>query len=126
MRNGAPWRRLSERELTILRTLVEDREFPGSERLKEQIDFAEASGFTDNSDNYGSVRLRVPAAGGALPAEVTHRIPVEAEYRDRDGVPVHVLLHVVGGFLAELEVYKADGTDLVVEPDSSLLHVTHQ
>lgn len=36
------------------------------------------------------------------------RIPVEAELPDNDGVSIHVLLHVVNGLLAELEIYKDD------------------
>lgn len=54
----------------------------------------------------GSLLLQ-PSRGE--PAQVEQRIPVEAEYLDEDGVVVHVLLHVVDGFLRELEVYREDG-----------------
>jgi hypothetical protein len=35
-------------------------------------------------------------------------VPVEAELEDEDGVPVHVLLHVLDGYLNELEIYRED------------------
>lgn len=41
-------------------------------------------------------------------AEVNHRIPIEAEIPDEDGVVVHVLLHVVNGLLDEIEIYRED------------------
>ena len=37
------------------------------------------------------------------------RIPVEAQILDDDGVPIAVLLHVVGGLAEELEIYRVDG-----------------
>jgi hypothetical protein len=40
-------------------------------------------------------------------------VPVEAEYRDDDDCPVWVLLHVVNGFLDELEIVRADGQPLI-------------
>lgn len=52
-----------------------------------------------------SLALR-PSSGS--PATVERRIPVEAEYRNVDGMPVHVLLHDVNGYLHDLEV---DGED---------------
>jgi len=42
-------------------------------------------------------------------AHVARRVPVEAELEDVDGVTIHVLLHVVQGFLNELEVFREDG-----------------
>ena len=41
-------------------------------------------------------------------AQVVRRVPVEAEVEDEDGVTVHVLLHVLEGALAELEVFHED------------------
>ena len=39
--------------------------------------------------------------------------PVEAEVVDSDGVLIHVLLHVLEGFLDELEIYREDSEHLV-------------
>jgi hypothetical protein len=41
-------------------------------------------------------------------ADVVERIPVEAEAEDIDGVTFHVLLHVVDGYINELEIYRND------------------
>jgi hypothetical protein len=52
-------------------------------------------------------------------------VPVEAELVDEDGVIVHVLLHVVDGFLNELEVYREDSAPVrrVIRPEELRLLV---
>src|SRR4029077_10895690 len=59
-------------------------------------------------DSEGS--LEVKPSDLANRAAVTKRMPVEAEGVDEDGIHVHFLLHVVEGFVKELEVYKDDGS----------------
>ena len=49
-------------------------------------------------------------------AEVTRRIPVEAEAEDSDGVSIHFLLHVVDGVVHELEVYREDSGPVLHRP----------
>src|SRR5262249_3197084 len=51
-------------------------------------------------DGEGSLELQL--AVRARPAKVDKRISVEAEAPDSDGVAVHFLLHVVGGFCLEV------------------------
>lgn len=63
-------------------------------------------------DVEGSLEL-VPAQG-APRAAVEDRVPVEAEIPDNDGINVRVLLHVVDGLLAELEIYKDDLTPIQI------------
>jgi hypothetical protein len=41
-------------------------------------------------------------------AKVSRRIPIEAEGKDIDGVKIHILLHVVDGFMDELEIFRED------------------
>lgn len=36
-------------------------------------------------------------------------VPVEAEGRDADGMPIAVVLHAPGGYLQELEIVRFDG-----------------
>ena len=67
-----------------------------------------------------SVMLWVDRAAVA-PAPVRRRIPVEGEAADEDGTPVHVLLHVVDGYLSELEVYRSDGKPVRCVPEPSSL-----
>lgn len=45
-------------------------------------------------------------------APVQQRVPVEAIAYDVDKVPIEVLLHVVDGKVRELEVIKADGSNI--------------
>jgi hypothetical protein len=46
-----------------------------------------------------------------LRATVNERVPVEAEGWE-NGVPIDILLHVVDGYLAELEVLRMDSKPL--------------
>jgi len=41
-------------------------------------------------------------------APVKHRVPIQAQTVDSDGVVMHVLLHVVHGFIDEIEIYRVD------------------
>jgi hypothetical protein len=79
-----------------------DVDFPGKGELLEQARELRAR----TLDAEGGIAL-LPAAS-APAAEVVRRIPVEAEFEDFDGTTVHMLLHVVGGFLNELEIYRDD------------------
>jgi hypothetical protein len=42
-------------------------------------------------------------------APTAQRIPVEGMADDADGVPITVLLHVIDGWVTELEIYRVDG-----------------
>ena len=66
-------------------------------------------------DDEGSLRFRVEGE----PVAVARRVPVEGRYRDGDelsGPAVNLLLHVVGGRLHELAVFKDDGAHIRVSP----------
>lgn len=77
-------------------------------------------------DPVGSLEFRVT---GPL-AEIVHRVPVDGRYldgaADPSGPAINILLHVVGGKLHELEVYKDDGSQIIVGPyevDPNLIEV---
>jgi hypothetical protein len=72
-------------------------------------------------DEEGSLEFELN--GAAKPAEVEKRIPVEAEALDEDGICIHILLHVVEGFVSELEVYKDDGSPIKRMPSSGDLEM---
>lgn len=57
-------------------------------------------------DSDGSLELVPPP--DSPKAAVVGRVPVEGEVEDHDGIVVHVLLHVVDGLVAELEIYRDD------------------
>lgn len=90
--------------------------FPGSEVLLDQARTLRVRSI----DNDGSFKLLV-ARG--KPAEVVRRIPVEAEMTDVDGVQIHVLLHVVEGYLDELEVYRDDSERPMADVHADALRV---
>jgi hypothetical protein len=97
----------------LLMALLE-AEFPGKNELLRQLETAQL----EPIDNNGSLRFQDVHGD---PAPVNRRIPVEGEVLDIDGVVVHVLLHVIDGFLFELEVYREDSRDLCGMLDASKL-----
>lgn len=100
---GAEWRELTTLEKELLERLLAP-DFPGKEQLACQL----ARALVAPIDDDGSIRFKVE---GAPPAsEVNSRVPSEGEFVDADGIYVHLLLHVVDGYLHELEVFKEDGT----------------
>ena len=76
--------------------------FPGRDDVARQVAVAKGRVI----DDHGCLALSV---SDAPPAEVIRRIPIEAEVEDLDGATVHVLLHVVDGYLNTLEIYREDG-----------------
>ena len=79
--------------------------FPGRDQITRQV----ASARCRKIDADGSLALR---ALGTSRAEVVRRVPVEAEAEDLDGVTIHVLLHVIDGYIDELEIFREDGAAL--------------
>jgi len=75
--------------------------FSGKEDLIKQLASAEVI----RIDGDGSLQFRIR---GGSPAAVNRRIPVEAELEDSDGVTIYLLLHVIDGYLNELEIYRGD------------------
>lgn len=57
-------------------------------------------------------RSRVP------PVESEHRVVSEGEVSDKDGVTIHLLLHVVDGYLEEIELVREDDNDVIALPES--------
>ena len=97
---------VAEREL-LQRLLSAD--FEGAQGLSRQL----RGTVVQSIDHNGSLRIR---SLDATPVLVARRIPVEASYADADGVTVHVLVHVIGGLLEELEVFREDSGDVMVAP----------
>jgi hypothetical protein len=55
---------------------------------------------------------------------VRHRVPVEGQSSDPDGMPIHFLLHVVDGRLSEIEVFREDGRQIVNLPSATEIEVS--
>jgi hypothetical protein len=111
-----PPRQLNSWERGVLCVLL-SRPFPGSHELRLQLPAVRVSEEYVGRDP--SVVLTLDRTAGPT-APVRRRIPVEAEGRDEDGRTIHVLLHVLDGYLWELELYRSDGGQIrsLPEPES--------
>src|SRR5438034_4022857 len=97
-------------EVQILQRLLE-ADFPGKSAVVKQVNGLGVR----RIDPEGSLELH--PAPGSEKANVTRRIPIEAEGEDQDGTTIHVLLHVVNGIINELEIYKDDGSPIKIFPN---------
>jgi hypothetical protein len=112
-------RELTSPERAILDLLLA-AEFPGCEILRQQAEGVRVSGRC--GCGCATRLLKVdPTAAPAFPER--RRIPVEAEGVDADGVPIYVLLHVVDGYLNELEMLRADSEPLRLPDPQTLIIV---
>lgn len=116
MKPTIEWRPLTPREREIIHVLVR-APFQGQSALQQQLADARAMELDDRHN------LAIRPSGGSAPACVTSRIPVEAETEDSDGVLVHILIHVVGGYINEVEVYREDSAPLLAPLDPTQLRV---
>jgi len=108
IRTAGGFRELTGRERGLVEQLTQP-DFIGAAQLREQLEACEAR----TVDPEGSFELRVK---NQSPARVFYRVPVELEARDRDGTPIHVLLHVVDGIARQIEVYKDAPTPIAAWP----------
>jgi hypothetical protein len=112
-------RPLTPLEKKIIDKLLE-HPFQGNEQIKQQVKFCMASP-TGDLDNYGSIYLKTSSK---VRAKVTSRVPVEGITYDVDNVEVDIILHVVDGYVNELEIVKADGSDLKAPLNPDKIRVT--
>lgn len=110
-------RDLNLRERVILEFLL-SRPFPGRDELMQQL--ASVKVFGKCQCGCETVDLTVDEAN-SLRARVKERIPVEAI--TRSGSCVNVLLHVVNGFLRELEVVGYDPDEPARLPESNVMEL---
>jgi len=91
-----------EAEWAVLDKLLTEK-FPGVDALREQSKVLRVR----RIDSEGSLELQ--PSEKAPRAEVVERVPIEGELIDRDGTAIRVLLHVVDGWMTELEVFRDAG-----------------
>jgi len=112
------------RELTVEERSFLDRllmkPFPGRDELQEQVSSVRVSG--ECTCGCRSIVLTVNKSLSQK-ALVTRRIPIEAEGIDIDGITIHFLLHVVDGFLSELEIFREDSKSIQRLPDYNSLEL---
>ena len=97
------WRRPSPDEVALVERML-SRDFAGVQELRSQL---AAGVLVRQVDPEGSFKIRVPDDAPVSP--VAHRVPVEAQTHDVDGMEILFLLHVIEGRLDELEIFRGDG-----------------
>ena len=109
------FREMTQKERSLVARLLEFP-FPGSDALAEQLRDSLVRPIGDNGGLDFQVKTSIKAA-------VNDPIPVEGEANDLDGIPVHVLLHVIDGTARDLEVYKNDSSRVIRMPEPSALRL---
>jgi hypothetical protein len=109
------WRNPTAEEESLLALLLSAK-FKGKESIARQLRAARVCVV----DAEGSLALNVSSSEIA---DVKGRVPIEAEALDRDGVTIHMLLHVVDGIASELEFYKEDSSPILGLPAASEWHL---
>ncbi len=102
-----PVRDLSPDESSVVELLL-SADFPGAVELREQAKWSRIG----LQDHGGVVTIGFAPTGDHPVAPVEQRIPVEAEANDQDGMTIHLLLHVVGGMLREIEIFREDSAPI--------------
>jgi hypothetical protein len=111
-----PLRNLTEEERRLIERLLEE-DFPGRDAILQQI---KNSRVTEWDDHNRSLAFEVGPSPLSFPKS---RIPVEGEFEDVDGVTIHILLHVIDGWVKDLEVYKDDSSPVIRLPSADELRV---
>lgn len=112
-----PPRDLNDWERRLLHSLT-SLSFPGSIELRQQIPWVSVAEEYPPGDP--SV-IFVVNRDASPPAQVEGRIPVEAEGKDDDGMPILILLHVIDGYLWELELFRGDSGSVLRLPEPEQL-----
>ena len=98
----------TEYELKILEAMLKHMAH-GADQLNEQLKHAQVSSI----DEEGSLRFKI---NSPVVTDIEDRVPITGIFDDADGIPIYLLLHIVDGRLAELEIYKADGSKILNKP----------
>lgn len=108
-----PPRNLSKDEKFLLLHLL-SVSFPGCKELQQQI---EKTQVLYECENCSTIELVVDSS--AAKAQVKRRIPVEGESIDEDGIKIHFLIHVINGYLSEVEIFREDSARIQKKPEIS-------
>jgi hypothetical protein len=110
------FRMMTPRERELVDRLLTPA-FPGRQGICEQLRDATVRPI----DEDGSLEFLVSSAVSLT--GVKYAVPTEGEYEDPDGVTVHVLLHVGGDKVTELEFYREDNERVQTWPDPDSVRV---
>jgi hypothetical protein len=106
-------RAMNDAEKNLIEALLLE-DVPEHEVIARQL----SSALVDPIDQNGSLKFTVQSDEKA---NVKSRVPVEAEAEDVDGVTIYILLHIVGGVINELEIFKPDLSQVIKMPEPNML-----
>lgn len=84
------------------------QEFPGKTEIVAQINSSKV--YREYTDSYLALKFKVDSS--MPPTDIKVRVPVEMRVYESDKVPIQILLHVVQGYVSELEVFRADSSKI--------------
>jgi len=96
-----------------------DIEFKGREILVKQIEKSKYE--LINGEGFISIKFLINDDKEKFPFKV--RVPLEMTASQQDRHPIMFLLHVLDGFVDEVEIYTADGS--LIDNGVSILNVVH-
>lgn len=83
-------------------------DFKEKEQLIRQINAA--SIIREYTRYFTSIKFTVPVSISAI--KMTERIPIEMRVYDSEKAPVQFLLHIINGYVSELEIFRADSSEI--------------
>jgi hypothetical protein len=96
-------------ERWLLDRLLEEN-FRGREEVRKQL--ADVRIIAQGKHDSRTL-LFAPPTRTIPPADTEWRVPVDATMADDDGTEIEILLHVVDGYVEELEIYRVDGAAVI-------------
>jgi hypothetical protein len=114
-------RPLIHEERLILEFLL-SRPFPGRDELLQQLDYVRV---TRPSCDCGCDSVGLVVDRRVPPAPVEERVPTDAFGRDFEGNEVGVLLHVIDGYMNDLEFYATSDAARFGRPQQDSLQLAN-
>ncbi len=103
---------IENKELTVNEKewleLILSKNFFYKEEVINQIN--RATIIREYTDYYLALKFQVKDMMPPIPTNI--RMPVEMRVREKEKVPIQFLLHVIQGYVAELEVFKSDSSKI--------------
>lgn len=91
--------------------LIASEEFEFKSFLLSQINEAEV--FSETNGYFYSIKFKVRE--GIQPIACLERVPIEIRLFYKNRHPVQLLVHIIKGYISEIEIFRADGSCLCID-----------
>lgn len=91
--------------------LILSKNFSHRDEVINQINYAKV--IREYTDYY--LALKFDVEEGIQPVRIRTGVPVEMRVYKKDYIPVQFLLHITRGYVSELEIFKADSSNIKAE-----------